>query len=171
MRNNFSSQNMKPIINLTSITNYLQTKYSIQEVLSSLDKVEAEMFKKRQAVYDILDKYAPFPLSDSLKKLAQEHEVDLQSHIEADNFFGKVREAITKLPMLTITIGTPPTLELIKEINGWVLANIKGFVAIDFVVDKSLIAGATINFNGKARDYSVKKETLGVATVENTEIG
>lgn len=152
------------------MTNYLQTKYNITEVISSLDKILAELFKKKKPIDKILEQDAPFPLSDSLKKLAKEHEADIENDIEADKFFGEVRKAILALPILTITTGVPPTLELIKEIQDWVLKNVKGFVSVDFVVDRSLIAGAKVSFNGKSRDFSVKKETLGVSTVENTEI-
>jgi len=161
---------MKPIINLTSITNYLQTKYSINEVISSLDKISTELFKDKKPINEILQQDVPYPLSEDLKKLAKEHEANIEDDLEADKFFSEVRKAILRLPILTVTTGLPPTLELTKEVNSWVLANIKDLVAIDFEVDRSLIAGAVIRFNGKSRDYSVKKETLGVATIENTKI-
>jgi F0F1-type ATP synthase delta subunit len=161
---------MKPIINLSPLKNHLQTKYNITEVISSLDKILSELFKKQRTTSDILDKSAPFPLSDDLRKLAKEHDANIEDQIQADKFFGDVREAIMNLPILTITTGISPTLEFIREINGWVIANINGFIAIDFVVDRSLIAGAIINFNGKSRDYSVKKQTMTTATVQNMDM-
>jgi len=161
---------MKEIVNLTSMTNYLQTKYNINGVVSSLDKILAEMFKRKKPMNEILERDAPYPLSEDLKKLAKEHDANIENDIEADKFFGAVRKSILSLPILTVTTGVPPTLEVIKEINSWVIANIKGFVALDFITDRSLIAGAKIDFNGKSRDYSVRKETTGVATTENTDV-
>ena len=161
---------MKQVVNLTPITSYLQTKYNIDEVITSLDKILSELFKKEKPIDEILEKDAPFPLSEGLKKLAKEHEANIEDQIEADKFFGEVRKAIINLPILTITTGVSPTLELIKEVQDWVLANVKGFVTIDFVIDRSLIAGAKISFSGKSRDFSVKKEALGVATIQSAEV-
>lgn len=161
---------MNQVINLSPINNYLQTKYDINQVVSGLDKVLAEMFKGNTKMVDILDKDIPFPLSSDLKKLAQAHGINLENDGDADKFYGEVRKAIMELPILTITTGSPPTLELVRAISDWVIANIKGFVAIDIVVDRKLIAGAMISFKGKNRDYSVKKETLGVETIENSDV-
>lgn len=162
---------MNKVVNLKAVSNYLQTKYDVNQVLASLDKVLAEMFKGNKKMADILDRDVPFPLSKDFKELAKEHGIDIENDPEADKFYGEVRKAIMNLPILTIATGGAPTIGLVKEINSWVIANIKGFVAIDLVVDHSLIAGAKISFNGRARDYSIKKQTLGPGTIQSVEIG
>ena len=161
---------MRDIINLFPISNYLQTSYHTKEVIQSLDKLQEEIFKKERSPVDILNKDIPFPLSDSLIKLAGDNNVDLNNSVAADMFFSDLREEISKLPILTITLAISPTLELVKELNDWVIANVKGFAATDFVVDKSLIAGAIVEFKGKTRDHSARKLLSGVSTVDNADL-
>jgi F0F1-type ATP synthase delta subunit len=162
---------MKDIINLYPLSNYLQTSHHIKEVIYALDNLHAEIFKKQRTPLEVLKTDVPFPLSDSLINLAaNDYKVDLNSSIDAEMFFKELREQISQLPILTITVAKPPTLDLVKQINDWVIANIKGFAATDFVIDKTLIGGAIIDFQGKTRDHTIKKLITGVSTLKDPNI-
>lgn len=158
------------IINLFPISNYLQTSYHIKEVILALDALQKEIFKKERPPLEILTKDVAFPLSDSLIKLAQEYQINLTDPIASDIFFNELREQISQLPLLTITLAHQPTLDLVKQVNDWVIANVKGFAATDFVVDKTLIGGAIIAYKGKTRDHSINKLITGVSTIGDTDI-
>jgi len=162
---------MKDIINLYPLSNYLQTSHHIKEVIYALDKLHDEIFKKQRTPLEVLKTDVPFPLSDSLINLAtNDYKIDLNSSIDAEMFFTELREQIAQLPILTITVAEAPTLDLVKQINDWVIANVKGFAATDFVIEKSLIGGAIIDFKGKTRDHTIKKLITGVSTLKDASI-
>lgn len=158
------------IINLYPISNYLQTSYHVKEVIMNIDTLLTEIYKKQRTPLEILKTDVPFPLSDSLIKLAQEYQTDLQNGVSATAFFSELRKQIAEIPILSITLAHQPTLDMVKQINDWVIANVKGFAATDFVVDKSLIGGAIIDYKGKTRDHTINKLITGVATIQDPDI-
>src|SRR5258707_7084938 len=123
---------MKDIVNLIPIANQLQTSYHLKELIFIIERTKAEIFKKERSAMDIVNKDVPCPLSESLKTLAQQTEYDLNDSVQADLFLEKLREAVEKLPVLSITIGMPPTLDIINDVNAWVATNVRGFVVLDF---------------------------------------
>jgi F0F1-type ATP synthase delta subunit len=152
---------MKEPINLISISSLLRTSYHVKEVQDAIEQLETAFFKKNQNFIVTLEQDVPFPLSENLKQLAKDHEVSLENTAEANDFLIKVQEAIQQLPRLTLTLSFMPTLSLIKEINRWIILNVKQTVVLDFMLDKDLIAGAKIAFKGKLKDYSIKKRMEG----------
>jgi F0F1-type ATP synthase delta subunit len=152
---------MKEPVNLLSISPLLRTSFHVKEVLNAIEQVQNGFFKKNQTFLVTLEKDVPFPLSENLKRLAQEHEVDLEDTAQSNEFLTKVQEAIQALPRLTLTLSMQPTMALIKEINRWIIMNIKQTVVLDFALDTTLIAGVKVAFKGKIKDYSIKKRMEG----------
>ncbi len=159
---------MKEIISLVAISPYISTSYHLKELQRALDHLETAFFQKKQTFIQTLDQEIPFPLSETLKKVAGEHEVHLNDTEEVIEFITKLREELQQIQRLTITISFQPTLDLIKEINRWIIVNLKQVVVLDFVTDHTLIGGAKIEFNGLFKDYSVQKrmETQMIAAAK-----
>lgn len=65
-------------------------------------------------------------------------------------------EQIKIMPELDITIAYEPNIETLKAISQWFIISFNKQVLINIKVDRSLIAGAAINYQGKYRDYSFK---------------
>ncbi len=149
---------MKDIINLLTLSPYISTSFHLNEFNSALDRLQAAYFQKKQTFVQALDEEVPFPLSETLKKLAIEHEVNLESTEDVDAFMSKIRDEIQNISTLTITLSIQPKMSLIRVINDWIIHNLKQVVVLDFVVDYSLIAGAKIAFNGKISDHSITQE-------------
>ena len=149
---------MKNVINLLPISAYLSTGFHVREVTAALDKLQGEYFKNNQPFLETLEKEIPFPLSESLKKLARENDVRMDNREEVDNFLSRLRDDIQSIPRLTITLSFEPTLELIKEINQWIIVNLKAAIVLEFGVDKTLVGGAQVAYKGKFVDHSLKKQ-------------
>lgn len=67
-------------------------------------------------------------------------------------------EQIKLLPELDITIAYEPNIETLKAISQWFIISFNKQVLLNIKVDRNLIAGAAINFNGKYRDYSIRNQ-------------
>jgi len=147
---------MKEIINLKEISPQISTSYHLKDLQRALDQLQTSFFQKKQTFVQTLDQEIPFPLSETLKKVAVAHEVDLQNTEDVNEFINKLRDELQQIRRLTITMSIQPTLALIKEINRWIILNLKQVVVLDFVTDQTLIGGAIVEFNGVYKDYSVK---------------
>lgn len=72
------------------------------------------------------------------------------------NFLESTREKLRKLRIINMTIAFEPTASLIEKIGKWVKENIGEDVVFDLSVDKSIIGGAEISFNGKYKEYILR---------------
>jgi len=160
---------MKEIVNLITISPYLSTSYHLLEFNSALDRLEKTFFQSQKPTTAI-DSEIPFPLSEYFKKLAVEHGANLDNIEEATEFINKVRSALRVIKPLTLTLGIQPTLDMIKDINSWIITNLKQVVALDFVFDPGIIAGAKVEFDGKIQDFSIKKEVLDNIKITTDQI-
>lgn len=148
---------MKEVINILPISSYLSTEFRIREVIKALDRLQSNMFHKKEPFVTTLEKEIPYPLNETLKKLAIENEVKIDDTEEVDRFLSMLRDDIQAIPKMTLTLSFEPTNDLIRELNEWITLNLKAVITLDFMVDPSLIAGAQIAYKGKIIDHSLRK--------------
>jgi F0F1-type ATP synthase delta subunit len=70
----------------------------------------------------------------------------------------QLKKLIQKIPVVKITIAVEPSMSLIERLTGWFDENYR-HVLVDYKVDKNLLAGAIIEFNGKYKNYSIINST------------
>lgn len=153
---------MNQTLNLLPLSPYLSTSYHMQELLAALEKLQTAHFQRKQHFLTTLEQEIPFPLSETLKQLATTHKVNFDDLVQTETFFNLIRQEIEKLPHLTLTVSISPTIFLIKEINQWLVTNLKQPMILDFIVDETIIGGAKIAFKGKLIDHTVKKQIEGL---------
>src|SRR6185369_7763856 len=101
---------MKEIINLIEISPHISTSYHLKDLQRALDQLQTSFFQKKQTFVQTLEQEIPFPLSETLKKVAVEHEVHLEDTEEVNEFINKLRDELTHIRPLTITISIQPTI-------------------------------------------------------------
>lgn len=77
-------------------------------------------------------------------------------NISLKDYLTSFIEQIKIMPILDITIAYEPNSETLKAISQWFIISYNKQVLINIKVDRNLIAGAAINYQGKYRDYSYK---------------
>lgn len=68
---------------------------------------------------------------------------ELKKQTESLNYFG-------------LTIAFEPTLEIIAKISSWVRQNVDPQIALDITVNKSILGGAEIEYNGKVGSFTIR---------------
>jgi F0F1-type ATP synthase delta subunit len=107
----------------------------------------------------------------TIKKIAASNNIKLQNQAEATAFLNKLAEAISTLPTVHLTLAVAPKMQLIKTISQWFIATYQKTVLLDIKVEPSLMAGSIVEFNGRYKDYSLKKSiTASNAADMNTTI-
>ena len=60
--------------------------------------------------------------------------------------------------MLEVTLAYTPTQDELKRLRNWFNANFDKKVSLEFKMDKSLVAGVVVAYQGRIYDYSLAKK-------------
>src|SRR5690348_9883520 len=93
---------------------------------------------------------------DKLMAIIRENNISVGSAPQVKEFVAKLQEAIAQIPLLPLTIAFEPTGQILKNMSDWFFMNLKKQVLFDIKIDKNIIAGAAVTYNGKFLDFSVK---------------
>ncbi len=116
----------------------------IYETTFDLDKIALQQF-------GIMKK-------DKFIALLRNSRIDTSSSAFLKDFLAKLQKYVTELPTLTLVVAFEPDQKTMEIISEWFLLNLKKHVLFEFKIQKEMIAGAQINFNGKFLDCSLKEK-------------
>lgn len=92
---------------------------------------------------------------DACMKLLRENKIDESSTSGVQEFFKKIQETMSHFPLVLLTIAFEPTNETLTALSQWFLFTLKKHVILDIHTDRNLIAGATVTYNGRFKNYSL----------------
>jgi len=137
-------------------SDFFSTKAEANDFQSGLTTVVDKIFQNDFHIEKALTEQFGINTSDRLLAIMRENSINTQSRENVKAFLTGMQETIAKLPVLTLTIAFEPQENTLKSLSEWFLINMKKQVVFDFSVDHKVIAGATLNYNGKFFDFSVK---------------
>lgn len=73
------------------------------------------------------------------------------------NLLTELISEIQKLKPLKLSLGFGPSQDSIDRIFNWVLKNLGGGIILDIEEDSTILGGATIEFQGRYVDFSLRK--------------
>jgi hypothetical protein len=83
---------------------------------------------------------------------------DFDSTSDKGEFLETLRKQIMSARVLEITIATCLSEQSLSRISVWVKEHFGENVVLNVLVDKTILAGAKISFNGKHKDCSLKEQ-------------
>ncbi len=92
---------------------------------------------------------------DAFLKLMRENNVNTGSVNDLQDFFKKIQEGLSNIPVVSLTVAFEPSEETLRTFSQWFVSNINKQVLFDIHIDPSIIAGVQITYNGKFKDYSI----------------
>lgn len=135
---------------------FFNTKAEANDFLSRLRAVIDKIFQTDFHLDKAFAEQFGINKSDRLFAVLRENNINTESLNAVKPFLENMQETVAKLPVLSITIAFEPGDKTLKSLSEWFLINLKKQVVFDITVDRRLVAGATINFNGKFSDYSIR---------------
>jgi len=93
---------------------------------------------------------------DRLMSLIRDSGLQPDNPAVLKEFFERVQTAVSALPTVSLTLPFEPDESTLSTISLWFPQNINRQVLLDIIVDRELVAGSSVNYNGKSKDYSVK---------------
>src|SRR5215469_5892001 len=137
-------------------SDFFSTKAEANDFLSRLTAVIDKIFQTDFHLDKALAEQFGINKSDRLLAILRENNINTESLNAVKPFLQKMQESISAIPVLSITIAFEPGDKTLKSLSEWFLINLKKQIVFDITVDRRLVAGATIKFNGKFSDFSIR---------------
>ena len=136
---------------LTTIDDLSDLEDKIDRLSTLLGRIDTNFEPKIKEILDF-NKFNAFLEDFQNLHLKPNSQTDLSNYI--DFIKGKIQH----LKFLKLTIAVNPSKELVDEIFYWINKNVGEDIILDLDIDKTIIAGGVVEFEGRFKDYSVKRK-------------
>lgn len=139
-----------------NLSEFFVTKKQANDFIQGLNNIVNQLFEVNFNLESALINEFGIDKKDKFMILLRDSKMNSASNDQLKNFLTSLQDSIRNLPVITITIAYEPNEASLKAFLEWFMFNLKKQILLDLQVNKKLIAGATINYNGKFKDYSIK---------------
>ena len=138
------------------LSGFFSTNIQAADFLTRLSTISEEIYKTDFDLEKALIEKFGILKKDKFSILLRDNNISPGSASALKDFFDKIQEKISSMPVISLTLAIEPGEETLKSLSDWFPLNINKQVLLDIKVDTNLIAGAYVSFNGKYSDSSVK---------------
>lgn len=146
-------------MDITPLGRYIKTTADADDFRHTLDNLGDSLYKTDHTAEAAIHNLIPYDQAAFIAKLAAQHTVNMDNKADVQKFLGELRDAITALPVVQISLAFSPKAKVIGLIHDWFYRTFRKMVILDIIVKPDLLAGSIISYNGKYYDYSLGKET------------
>jgi F0F1-type ATP synthase delta subunit len=140
-------------INLSA---FFSTKAQANDFLNRLSEVAKAAYQTNFDLEKVLTEQLGFKKKDLFIAILRDNKIQIESGPAVKAFLEELQEKIKSLPVLPLTLAFEPSEQTFKALSDWFELNLNKQLILDVSVDKKMIAGAAITFNGKFFDYSIR---------------
>lgn len=139
------------------LLNELFTVYQRDTTIVALQKaIDAQYDTVKNSLHE-LQMTLPFTLVDAILDIAKRENVELGQPQVAKTFYQELIDVLKALPLLELKLAFTPTYAQLKEITTWWRDLTHVHILLDIVIDKHVLAGAVIGFEGNMHDFTLNK--------------
>jgi hypothetical protein len=150
------TMNTTDISPMLDFSNFFQTRSQANDFSARLETITEQAYHTTFNIEKALMEQFGIAKKDKFLTLLRDNKVGVDQIKPIKDFIKKVQTIIASLPVVPITIAFEPKEQTLQLLSEWFMVNLKKQVLFDITVDRKLIAGAAITFNGKYRDFSIK---------------
>jgi hypothetical protein len=138
------------------LSDLFTTRVEANDFLARLTTISELFFKNGFNLEKALIDQFGVNKSDRIIAILRQNNINPESIPAVKDFFFILMSKISSLPVLTLTIAFEPTAQTLKNLSEWFFMNMHKQMLFDIKVERSVIAGAHIRYNGKFFDFSIK---------------
>lgn len=158
---------MTDAINPLVFYTFIKTRNEAASLQDKLTIISADLFKSDKTIAEVLGQRLPSGKIGMIQAIADKYNVNQDNKSDMQELLQQINDAIDDLPLAHLIIAIDPNVQTVQAIHHWFYRTLKKPAVIDIDVDPSLIAGSVISFNGKLRDYSLKRVLMNELLVKN----
>ena len=148
------------LMTYSDIFKYIKTVDEARQLANDIDAFLSSLFETQNQSLEKTLSSVGINTAKQLKEIM----LNLKGKDKINNFLIGLKVNLQKFKVLKLSLAFESSENSIDNIFSWVLKNLGDGIILDIKTDKSLLGGAIIEFNGKYKDYSLKKaleETFG----------
>lgn len=139
------------------ILRYIETLDDAEKISFEIETLLDSVFKTETQAFEKSLKSVSAKTSDAIKGILAQNDIALDNRKGIKNFLLGLKDQLHNLKVIKITLAFEPSQRTITNIFSWILGNIGFGIVLDINYDKTIIGGAVIYFEGKYKDFSLKK--------------
>ena len=153
----------------SDILGNIKTVEQGREFSSEIDELLESLFKTQNNFQDSLNTISALD-SQMIKENLLKNGLDTRDLSMIKKYLECLKEEIQKLKIINLTLTYSPSQNSIDAIFSWVAQNLGKGLVLDIKVDKAILGGAIIEFEGKYEDLSLRKRLDELFRVKREEI-
>src|SRR5258708_4629658 len=138
------------------LSDLFTTKAEATNFVSRVASISAALFQTNFNLEQALAEQFGINKADRFMTIMRENNINPQSTPAVKDFLFILMQKVNALPVLSITVAFEPQTQTLKSISEWFFLNMKKQILFEISVDKRLVGGAAITFNGKFYDFSIR---------------
>lgn len=123
-----------------------------------LDLVMEHLYDTKTTLEDVLSDHLSHEKKQAVLTFAQNEKMSISKPEEMQQVLDKLKASLAHVPVVEMRVAFEPSERLLFQITKWLNEDKKQRVFVRFVIDRELIAGAVISYNGMIHDYSIKTQ-------------
>jgi len=139
------------------ILEILYTKKQADKLNTQIEEFIASLYKNEKNMQRI-QKIFSYEFTEALLDAIKNEKISLNNHEKLRTYLTNIREEISQIPVIDLTIAIDPTHQQIKKIGSWITANSKEKYLLNIHVNPKIIGGIQIGIKGTFKDKSLRKQ-------------
>ncbi len=160
----------KDILMYFDLITSLKTVEEVNELSQELDSLASSLFKSEKmnlenAMSSIRENSAKIIMEIFLK-----NKLDLADKETIRDFLNTLKGLMQKFKVIKLVLASDPSLKTIEKIHNFVSENIGIGYILDIEIDETILGGSVVVFNGKYKDFTLRKAIEKVFANKNREV-
>lgn len=147
----------KDVLMYFDLITSLKTVGQVNDLSLELDNLASVLFKSEKMTFE----KAMTTISENTAKIIMDifakNKLDPNNNEDARDFLETLKLLIRKFRIIKLILAFDPTLKTIEKIHDYIFENIGIGYILDIEVDETVLGGSVVIFNGKYRDFSLRK--------------
>ncbi|MEK7595713.1 MAG: F0F1 ATP synthase subunit delta [Patescibacteria group bacterium] len=134
------------------------TKPQVEELVSQLELVLTSLFNNKESAIDVLGKFLSHDYKDKVMLCADKSGTNISDPSSLGDFLRLLIDNLKATKVVRIDLAFVPKDQQVAGISSWFLGNIKEKVFLDISIDRNLVGGVSLSYEGNFYEYSLKKK-------------
>lgn len=149
----------------------IRSKSDLDQLQNTIGEILTSLFTIKKTKLDtILDKSLHKPLARAVKDAIKKEKITLTDHDKIKEFFQKLQEAVSRLPLVRLTFAFSPSPKILETTSDWAKNTFGHDAILDIEIDEKILGGAIVVYEGIYKDFSLKNRIQKVFNDHRKEI-
>ena len=135
----------------------LKTTREVDDLSLEIDNLMFALFKSEKMSLEKALSSISSNSANRITEIFEKNNLDMIDKEQVSDFLDTLKDLIKKFKVIKLILAFDPTRETIENIAEYVSENIGIGYILDIEVLESVLAGAVVMFNGKYKDFTLRK--------------